>query len=166
MISEDPEINVSMQALLSEEYHGSIKDLIDEICGGKTSQDIVLKKMFKLIHHLASLGKVILVSRAASCLTADLKGGFHIRLVASLESRIRNMVELLKISEKEASSMIHDQDKSRASLARDCFNADINDPLRYHVTWNTDKVSIAEISRLTVASIEHFGKTSPSNLGV
>lgn len=153
-VAKDPDIRVSAKELEEEKYRSEIEDYLEEVFLNKTPQDAVLKKIFECLRSLAKAGKVILLGRAAVCLTRDLPSGIHIRLVASEPRRVSNMQKLLGVDEKYARQMIKEQDESRRRLVRVYFDRDIDDPLLYDAVWNTDYVPIDEIARLLLKMIE------------
>ncbi len=146
-VSEEPGLKVTMKNLLVAEYKPLIEDFLEQLIVGVTPQDAVVKKMFEIVRKLALLGKVIVVGHGGACLTRDLPGGIHLRLVAALPSRIKRMSKLLQVSELRAGEIVHEQDKGRATLIRNFFNKDISNPLLYDMVWNTDCVSVEEIAR-------------------
>ena len=97
MVVEDPTVKVSLERMLSEEYHSQIEDMFQELICGESSQDAVIKKIFKIFHMLAHFGKVILVGRAGHLVTRDLPYGIHIRLIAPEDKRAVRMRQLLKL---------------------------------------------------------------------
>jgi len=152
-VAEDPAVRVPVDSLLAAEYHSELEDILKELFLGYCSQDAVIRRMLHLIRDSATFGKVILVGRGASCLTRDLPMGVHIRLVASLESRLRRMRQSMNINEKQAREMIHDQDKAREKLVKIYFGKNIEDPLLYDAVWNTDTVPMETLAGLTVSMI-------------
>ncbi len=163
-VAEDKEINVSLQSLLSSEYRSEIEEIVTELMTGASSQDKIVKKIFEIIRTLASYGKVILVEHGSTFVTRELHYGIHVRLVASMPSKIKRMQKLLGISEAEAKSTIKQQDKGRARLVSTFFNQKIDDPLHYDVIWNTDTVSIDAIAQALMIMIKQkaAGKISPA----
>lgn len=153
-ISEEPGLKVSLEPLLKFEYRSEIEGMMEEMIVGATPQDVVNKKIFHLMHTLASFGKVVLVGRGGVCLTRDLALGVHIRLVAPLEARIKRMGDLLGLTYKKSKELVSEQDKSRARLMKAYFNRDIDDPLLYHAVWNTGAVPMDQIARSIVFMIE------------
>ncbi len=150
-VAEEPGLSVSLQSLMTSERHSMIEDIMRELINHETPQDVVNKKIFKLIFSLATAGKAVLVGRGASCLTRNLPLGIHLRLVASPASRIKRMAQLLKITERKAGELVREQDKARENHVRVFFDKDINDPLLYDTTWNTDTVPLQEIARSVIS---------------
>jgi cytidylate kinase len=154
-LMEDSKLRVSMQSLLTEEYRSQTEDAIFTLLGGETSQYALLKKLFEIIRTLAALGGVIIVGRAGMCVARGLPDGLHLRLVASEPVRVKRIMGLFHLSEQEAREMVAEQDRDRARLVRDYFHRDINDPLLYDATWNTDTASFDAIAASVIALIKH-----------
>ena len=153
-ILENPKLKVSLDAVLTEDLHSEVEDIVNSLLGGFTPQAQVMIEVFKTIRTLATFGKVIIVGHGGVCLTRELPNGIHVRLVAALPNRVRRISELFHLSEREAQEMVEKSDRSRARLLKTHFSKDIDDPLLYDVTWNTDSVSMEEISSYIVDLIE------------
>jgi cytidylate kinase len=153
-ILENPHLKVSLHALLTEELHSEVEDVVNSLIGGYTPQSQVVIEIFNTIRKMATLGKVIIVGRGAVCLTRALPYGIHVRLVAPLSTRVRRMMELLHLSERDAREVVARMDNSRAKLLETYFSKDIRDPLLYDMTWNTDSVSIEEIASSIIGLIQ------------
>lgn len=146
MIASDPEVHVSFRELLTEEYRSWAEDVVSVLLG-KSFQDEVQKKISVTIRQLALVGKAILVGRGGASITRDLPRGVHVRLVAPGDVRVRWMMRVFDISQKEAGRWVEDQDRSRARMVKSRFKRDIDDPLLYDAIWNTESVPVEVIAR-------------------
>ncbi|MGI9592920.1 MAG: AAA family ATPase [Myxococcota bacterium] len=151
-IVSDPELNVSLTELVTEDYRTKAEDFVSVLLG-KSFQEEVQKKISVTLRELALVGKAILVGRGGSCITHDLAPGVHIRLVAPRDVRVQRMVELFSISEEEAARRVDQQDRSRAKMLKSRFKRDIDDPLHYDAIWNTDRVSLEVLARCVLEMI-------------
>lgn len=152
-IAEDPRFKGALDGLIASEYHSQAEDLISQLLTGAPPQDLAIKKMFRMIRNLALFGKTIFVGRGSACLTRDLPYGVHVRLVASMPSRVSLMMKSHGQDEKWAVEKIREQDKAKATLVKTFFHKDIHDPLLYDAIWNTDRVEIDEVARVIVDMI-------------
>jgi cytidylate kinase len=100
------------------------------------------------IRRLAQTGNVILVGRGSSIVTRKLKNVFHVRLTGSLEKRIEQAQKVFGYDERSAANYIKKKDQARRRYIKDNFDREVDDPLLYHVTINTDLVGHAEAARL------------------
>jgi cytidylate kinase len=153
MVAKDPKLKDLVESLRRTEYHSHAEDIISQLISGGSSQDVVVKKMFHLMRAFALHGKVIFVGRGSTFLTHDLPLGIHVRLEASMESRVKRMMPEFGPDEKNVRKVIEEKDKAKAELVKTFFHKDIHDPLLYDVQWNTDRVSIEEIAKLLIEMI-------------
>lgn len=154
LMSKEPGLDESLHSILNEEYYSKGHDYIRQVLGGRPPQDVVLRRIFGLIRSLAGAGKVIIVGRAGVCLTRDMPGGVHIRLVAERESRLAALGRQLCIDRAAAVKKLRDLESARANLARTHFGRDIEDATLYDCVWNTDRVETAAIARWIAGRIE------------
>lgn len=152
-IAQDPALKNTVESLRRTEYHSHAEDFLSQFIYGGASQDLVVKKMFHMMRTFALHGKVVFVGRGSTFLTRDLPLGIHVRLEASMESRIKRMMPDFGPDEKNVRRVIEEKDKAKAELVKTFFHRNINDPLLYDVQWNTDRVPIREIAKLLIEMI-------------
>jgi cytidylate kinase len=153
MVAQESKLRDLVDSVRRVEYHSQAEDMIAQLIHGGSSQDLVVKKMFHLIRTFAIHGKVIFVGRGSTHLTQDLPLGIHVRLEASMESRIKRMMADFGPDEKKVRQVIEEKDKAKAVLVKTFFNKDVGNPLLYDVQWNTDRVSIDEIAKILIEMI-------------
>jgi cytidylate kinase len=95
-----------------------------------------------VIRGLARQGGVVIVGRGGQTLLRKYPCAFHVLVVAPLEVRVKAVQSRLAISKREAQGQVRASDRARASYLRRYHGIDGLDPTRYHVTINTDKVSL------------------------
>jgi cytidylate kinase len=154
-VAQDPDLNRSLEDLVKEHYENEFQDLMDSLIAGTTGRYQLYKKTFQVITMLAAIGKVIIVGRAACCVTESFKAGIHIRLVAPEAERIAATMKRLRVSREEARKIMKTKESERQRLMKSFFDHDLSNPLLYDATWNTGKVDMSEIS----ASIIHLIKS-------
>lgn len=153
MIAQDAKLGVSFDSLLEEEYRSEVSQVIYEMVAQKASRYQVYKRIFEIVRILGTLGKCVIVGRAGMCVTHDLPLGVHVRLVASEETRVKRMMQMLECGEKEARRKVREQDRDRRRLLHDFFSRDINDPLLYDAVFNTEMMAVPEIAAVVVDMI-------------
>ncbi len=153
MVAQDPKLKDLVESLRRTEYHSHAEDFLSQFIHGGASQDLVVKKMFHLMRAFAIHGKVIFVGRGSTFLTRDLPLGIHVRLEASMESRVKRMMVALDLDAKKARETVEEKDKAKAELVKTFFHKDMRDPLLYDVIWNTERVPISEIAKLLIEMI-------------
>ncbi len=139
---------------LPEDRLSEIKGLIGELVGLHPPLSELEHQVSEAILKLARLGCVILSGRAAHLITRDLPCGFHVRLVAPLESRIRRAQEMRSCGRAEAVAFIRESDRARQRYVQTNFATDINDPHTYDLVINTDRISALSASRLVLRTLQ------------
>lgn len=160
VVAKDPKLQGSMEVLVSEKYRSEFRDFIESLFTGQSSQYLLYKATFKVVRMLAMIGKVIIVGRGSSLVTADLPQGIHLRLVAPKNSRVVWMMKRFKLSKEEAIRAMDKQDADRRKLIKLFFHRDIEDPLLYDAVWNTGKTAMEVITRATVDMISQRVKAA------
>lgn len=146
MVADDPDLRVSVETLLGEEYRRATDDFFRQLLTASTHQDIVMDRVFRLVRVLAEVGKAVIVGRAGSQVTRGLGPSVAVRLIAPESVRVERMMELHKVDEKKATELIDKSDNGRARLLKRHFRVDINDPLLYDAVWNTASSSFESIA--------------------
>jgi len=70
-----------------------------------------------------------------------------VRLVAPLEKRIEHVHEFYNMSRREARAFCLREDLGRHRYLKKYFNADIDNPLLYHMVINTGLVSYVDAAQ-------------------
>ena len=70
------------------------------------------------------------------------------RLVAPLEQRIGNIQDSRVVDRASAERLIEETDQACRRYVRENFEAEIDDPLAYHLTVNTGRLDYAEAAKV------------------
>ncbi|MGD0238261.1 MAG: cytidylate kinase-like family protein [Syntrophorhabdales bacterium] len=147
-VLEDHRINKCFADFMEEGHKSMLIDSVEEWMGLHPSSWTFVQQTSATILQLAKMGNVILVGRGATVITSKLKNVFHVRLVGSLEKRIEYGQQLYGLDRKAALDFIKKRDEGRKRYLKDNFDADVDNPLLYHVIINTDLVQYDEAARL------------------
>ena len=137
-VLEDHHLPKQISEFMHEGKYKHLNSVVYEMLGLKPSEWTLVHKTTDTILQLARMGNVVIVGRGAHIITAKLKNTFHVRLIASLEKRIEHIKDLMDMNEKEALAYIKKEDENRKKYLKSYFHVDIDDPLIYHMTINTD----------------------------
>jgi cytidylate kinase len=113
----------------------------------------------QLMHELAGQGDVILVGRGGSRLLRDDPRAMHVRLVATMDVRVRRVMEYRWVTEAVAKKWIAESDTQRRSFYESYFGADWCNPLEYHVTVNSGRLGPAAVDLAALAAERHWSHT-------
>jgi cytidylate kinase len=147
-VLEDHNLPRHLAKLLPEDRVSRVQYFIADIFHVHPSENTMLKLIAETVLQLAELGNVIIVGRGANIVTARLPHVFHVRLVADLEDRVRRIARDDHKSVEEARRFCLEEDPARTRYLKTYFNADINDPLRYHLVINTSRIDYESAARM------------------
>jgi len=133
---------------LPEDRASRIEDTLADIFGVHPPAETVVKHTTETLLQLAELGNVILIGRAGNIVTARLPHVLHVRLVAPLEDRIERICRDDHKTPAEARKFCLEEEQARARYLKTYFNADINDPLHYHLVINTSGFGYENTAKL------------------
>ncbi|MEW6197016.1 MAG: cytidylate kinase-like family protein [Bacteroidota bacterium] len=147
-VMEDHNLPSHFKKYLEEEKVPRIEGWFSEILGISPSKISLLHKTSKTILRIAEFGDAIIIGRGANIILANHPKTFHIRLVAPENFRIENAMELYGIDRKTAAEFIRKEDLARKDFISKYFHKNIEDPLSYHVTINTNLLKPGEIAEM------------------
>jgi cytidylate kinase len=139
---------------MTEEGVNAWRDFVAEMVGLHPASDLFIRKMNETILAIARMGNAVIIGRGAGYVTRHLPGGFHVRLVASRDSRLRRMKDYYDLSEREVAERLKRTDENRKDYVRDALGKDVTDVLAYDCVINTTWVSYDEAARMVVGHLQ------------
>jgi cytidylate kinase len=103
--------------------------------------EINLERLNAVIYEMAKQGDTLFVGRGGQVLLRAFECALHVRITASVETRVRNLVER-GYHETAAIKAMERSDHERGSFIRFAFGVDWGDTTLYDVVLNMDKVSV------------------------
>ena len=152
-VLEDHNLPQRLARFMPEDRVSEIADTMDELFGLHPPSWTLVRQTTETILHLAELGNVIVIGRGATVITSKLDYVFHVRLVGSLERRVAHIQELHRLDKRAALELIRREDRGRRRYLKTHFNADLNDPLLYHLVINTDLVSYENAAQIIASTM-------------
>lgn len=152
-VLEDHHLPNRLARFMPEDRITEMADTMDELFGLHPSSWTLVRQTADTVLHLAELGSVILIGRAGAVITAKLDYVFHVRLVGSLERRVKHIQEVNDLSGKAARDFVRQEDLGRRRYLKKYFNKDIDDPLLYHLVINTDLVPYEEAAAMIAEAV-------------
>lgn len=157
-VLEEHKLPKEIAKYMPEDRVSAIQDAVEEMLGLHPSSRTLLTKTNETIRHLAKLGHVILIGRAANIITRDMRSVFHVRLVAPLEQRIERIMAQNQLTHKDAREFVHKGDLGRMRYLKDHFHSDINDSLQYDLVINMARLPHREVAHLIGDAVIHWAK--------
>jgi cytidylate kinase len=102
---------------------------------------IELDRLTSVIYELAQKGDAVFLGRGSQILLKSFNCALHIRVVASLEKRVQNLLER-SFHREAALKAIEQTDHERGSFIKFAFGVDWENPGLYDVILNMDKLSV------------------------
>jgi len=140
-VAEEHNLHADIAKYMPERKITELQDILEKFFGLRPRSQSLIYKTSSTILHLAHLGNVVLIGRGANIITKDIKGGIHIRLVASKDYRLKNIQDFYKMSKLKAQYYLEDEDKVRKDYIKKTFRKNIEDPILYSIVFNMDFIS-------------------------
>jgi len=156
-VMDDMGLSSNLMETLTNQARKTITNLIQTSFSTFPPQVAVFKKLVETERILATNGHVVLVGRAGNVITKDLKGGFHIRIIADLEYKTDRISEKLEITKKEARKVIETKEAERNSFLKEFVKFDLTDPHHYHLIINNARYSIKEVAKMIIEGMKIKG---------
>jgi len=137
---EDHNLPSRLAQFMPEDKVSGIADAVEELLGLHPASWKLVRQTTETILQLAELGHAVLLGRGANVITAHLENAIHVRLVGSTSCRVERVMARHKISRNAALAFLRKTDTGRRRYLQRYFSKDIDDPLLYHFTINTDEL--------------------------
>ncbi|ABC78276.1 cytidylate kinase family protein [Syntrophus aciditrophicus] len=100
-----------------------------------------LEHLYTVIYDLSRYGNAVVLGRGGNMLFRPIPHALHVRVIASHEKRVQNLLE--KVYRRETAVMIMEKsDQERSSFIRFAFNRDWGDPELYDMVLNMDNMTV------------------------
>jgi cytidylate kinase len=140
----------NLSKYMTEAGVNAFSEFVAELVGLHPASDTFIRATNETILALAKMGNAVIIGRGANYVARKLPGGFHFRLVASRETRLRRMRKYFELSEREAAEQLKRTDEDREDYVRDAVGKDVAHVLGYDCVINTTYVSYDDAARLIV----------------
>ena len=136
-IAKDANVSEQVVATLDEKEQSALNDWLASFEGDHgLSSYSYLESLRKVVFTIAAHGSAVILGRAGNFLLPPGKK-LGLCLVAPLDTRVRNVIEKLGLSEQQAREHIVKTEQEHELFVREHFLTDIKDATHYHITINT-----------------------------
>ena len=120
------------------------------------ARDKYLNYLSSVILEIAQENNCVIMGRGAFILLRDLPNHIALRFVANMETRVKNIKELLGItSDKVALKLLTDSDKRQKAFYKSCFHYDLNDLRCIYASLNMSIVPSDMLADMLVAGVKN-----------
>jgi cytidylate kinase len=152
-VLDDHNLPAYLEKFLPEDRISQIEDTLADIFGLRPTVDTLIQQTAETLMKLVGLGGVILIGRAGNIVTAKMPNVLHVRLVAPLEDRIARIGRDDRKTPDDARKFCLEEEQARTRYLKTYFNADINDPLHYHLVINTSLMGYENAAKLIADAV-------------
>ena len=152
-VAEEARVRREVVESLDERRRSGVELWVEGVLGSKLlhSSDY-LKHLLRVVTAISQHGGIVIVGRGAGFIIPR-DSGFHLRVVASKQKRVENLIRWKSITPAEAVSSVESYDKHRRDFVKYFFNQDINDPGNYDLIINTDYIDPEEARDTVLAAL-------------
>jgi cytidylate kinase len=141
-IAESASISGAVIETMEKERFSGVQDFIASLVNDRYLwPGVYLDHLMKVVAAIASHGNAIIVGRGANFLIPP-DDRLSIRIVAPLETRIKNVAKEYGVNRNEAKRRVIHRENRRAAFIRQSFNADVASPDNYDLVINTQKLDV------------------------
>ena len=112
--------------------------------------DVYLELMAAVVYAVARRGQGIIIGHGASFFLRDFGCALHLRLHASEDFRIHQLVELSGLKQETAEKLIRQKDDEQKGFMQFSFQMDWNDLSLYDLVINVDKIGIEAVGTIII----------------
>ena len=153
---EEHHLPLQLAKKMPEDKRSYVDDVLDDLFGLRPPSWVLVPQVAETMQHLAEAGHVILIGRGATIVTAQLPNVFHVRLIASLPTRISRIQASHRLTAEQALRFVARQDRGRQRYVRANFQVRLDDELLYHVVVNTDRLAFEDAAMLIAQGAARF----------
>lgn len=100
----------------------------------------------QVVTEIAQKGNVVIVGRASQLILKGFPNCLHLKIIAGMDTRIKNIQLSKNVNEKAAKAQIEKIDQNRQAFIKKFYQEDWNDPSLYDLTINTDHLDLDSIA--------------------
>ena len=108
-----------------------------------------------VVERLWNHGNVVIVGRGSQSILADKPNTFHVRIVASIDDRVEQIITSEGLTYPEALKHIQVIDKQRAGYLKHHYHANWTDTELYDMVLNTSLMGIEQAVQTIIAAVKH-----------
>jgi cytidylate kinase len=153
--------DTNLERQIIEHLDEQARSQVDLWVRGVLKQRIFLRdnyhvSLVKAIRALAAMGGVVILGRGANIILED-NASLRIRLTASPENRLKNVMMYEGASEEKAQQLIQEADESRREFIKKLFRVDPDDTHLYDLVINTDNLPMRRVVHIVMTALEVRG---------
>lgn len=138
-VSADLDVSQQLVESLEQKNRTWLNDLLNGMRAGDGShvdEFKIYRQVVATIRALAQVGRVVLVGRGSTYITANMPGAIHIHLTAPRDYRVSHMSQLLDIPRAEAEAEVNRIESNRNAFLKHYWPSQYQRQDLFHLTVN------------------------------
>jgi len=111
---------------------------------------IYLDRFQSVIYEVAKKGNALFFGKGSTILLRSFNCALHVLVIGSKEKRIQRVMEANNVGREVAEKMVQTSDREKRGFIRYAFDESWPNPLLYHLTLNTDTLTIDTAVKIIV----------------
>lgn len=156
-VMKDMGLSTGLMETMTGNARKTMTDLLQTYFDKFPPQVAVYRKLAETVRVLAEIGNVVLVGRAGNIITREIPRGLHVRIIASMEFRVKNIAQARKIGIKEAEKVINEKTRERDSFIREYLRFDSTESSNYDMVINNSSYTADQAANLIIGAMRSKG---------
>lgn len=153
-ISETAQARHAVVESFDEKRKSDIQNWVHTLLDSKAmGSDQFFKHLVSVMISIAEHGQAIIVGRGAHYVLGH-EMGFHVRIDAPFEWRVKQYAKRQKMSGREAQKIIKQHDSSREAFVRRFYQNDVADATAYDIVLNMEKLTVNKAVDIILSAME------------
>ena len=151
----DPYFGPGITALLTEEYEDIPQPTITR--GHEVEDDVYIEAIESAMKEMATDGDVVFIGRGGHVILKDMPNVLRVGVVASLEDRVKTLMDREAIDSDNAIVTLEQRDQARKYFFKKYFDLDEPDnPNLFHFTINSSEISTNYAAEMVIQNLNSF----------
>jgi len=151
----DPYFGPGITALLTEEYEDIPQPTITR--GHEVEDDVYIEAIESAMKEMAADGDVVFIGRGGHVILKDMPNVLRVGVVASLEDRVKTLMDREAIDSDKAIVTLEQRDQARKHFFKKYFELDEPDnPNLFHFTINSSEISTNYAAEMVIQNLNSF----------
>lgn len=151
----DPYFGPGITALLTEEYEDIPQPTITR--GHEVEDDVYIEAIESAMKEMAADGDVVFIGRGGHVILKDMPNVLRVGVVASLEDRVKTLMDREAIDSDKAIVTLEQRDQARKYFFKKYFDLDEPDnPNLFHFTINSSEISTNYAAEMVIQNLNSF----------
>jgi cytidylate kinase len=163
-VAADMNVRRQMIDRMDQRLRSYVRTMVDGLLQGRyVEQEDYFRHLVHVLNVFIHEGGCILVGRGAPYLVGP-GAGIRVRLTASDDKRIANLMQFYNIGAKEAEDRMRKSDEERAASSQKYYELDIDDPCNYDMVINLDRLTPETTAHIVLRALDVMHQKCPHDI--